>query len=224
MSKNISADDESQNKGGRYPKYNAEFFTMKGNRSDELAILKMEFGPDGIDFYVSVFETLCEQDFFIYEFQNKYKLQLLAKKKEIPQERFLEILQFCVEELALFNEGLYKKGFIFSEAFLNQFDSAGLFKNRTMSAEDVRSRVKELLGEVNMKLVEGNQNSGSVKSPIVKNTIGNSSTEKGKEKKEKNNKEPEMERDKKESLYDKDKNPSEKKDSDTEDDEFELPF
>lgn len=184
MSKN-SNQEEPANKGGRYPEKNAKFFTMKGNRSDELEILKMEFGADGIDFYVSVFETLCVSDYFIYHFQNKHKLQLLAKKKEIEKERFLEILKFCVDELFLFNKELYEKGYIFSETFLNTFESGGLFKSRTITAEDVRNQVKTLLAELNRQLTQVNPNLASVQDPILKDITINDTKEKVEDSKQK---------------------------------------
>lgn len=171
MSSIKTTNDESQNKGGRYPELSAKFFTLSGHRSDDLEILKMQFGSEGIDFYVSVFETLCVSPYFIYEFQNKHKLELLARKKDIDKERFLDILKFSVEELGLFNKPLYEKGFIFSEAFLNSFDGAGLFRNRTMTADDVRNKVKELLGEANIHLTAFNSESSSVKAPILNNSI-----------------------------------------------------
>lgn len=176
---------EEPNKGGRYPEKNAKFFTMKGNRSDELEILKMNFGADGVDFYVSVFETLCVSDYYIYEFQNKHYLQLLAKKKDIEKERFLEILKFCVYELNLFNKDLYEKGFIFSEVFLNTFDSGGLFKSRTITADDVRSQVKTLLTELNPQLAEVKPGPASVEVPKVKNTITDEKKEKTEDSKQK---------------------------------------
>jgi hypothetical protein len=184
MSKNSNESEETTNKGGRYPEYTAKFFTMQGNRPDELEILKMEFGSEGVDFYVSVFETLCTSNHFIYPFKDKYNLQLLAKKKDFDKDRFLEILKFCVEERALFDRQLYEKGYIFSSSFLNTFDNAGLFRNRTMTADDVRNKVKELLGEANQPLSEASQpltelnpKPGSVEAPILNNTITDNSKE-----------------------------------------------
>jgi hypothetical protein len=184
MSKTKNESEDSANKGGRYPEYTAKFFTMKGNRPDELEILKMEFGSEGVDFYVSVFETLCTSEYFIYPFKDKYNLQLLAKKKGFDKERFLEILKFCVEERTLFDKQLYDKGYIFSSEFLNTFDNGGLFKNRTMTADDVRKRVKELLGEVNLPLTDAKQpltevnpRPGSVEAPILNKTITDNSKE-----------------------------------------------
>lgn len=191
MQPDKNKNDESQSKGGRYPEKNAKFFTLKGNRSDELEILKMEFGADGVDFFVSVYETLCISDYFIYEFQNKHKLQLLAKKKDIEKELFLKILKFGVEELGLFNKELYAKGYIFSEAFLNTFDSGGLFKSRTITATDVRNKVNELISDVNHqltnvepRLTEVNPQPTSVEGLILNNSKTEDSKEEEKRKKE----------------------------------------
>ena len=203
MSKDKTNNDESQNKGGRNPKYNAEFFTLKGHRSDELEILKMQFGADGIDFYVSVFETLCVSDYFIYPFKKEHMLQLLAKKKDIEVARFLEILKYCVEELELFDKKLYEKGYIFCDAFVRAFDGAGLFYGRKMTIEDIMERVNEIrnpkplneisppLTQVNQILTELNPTPASVEPPKVNNSITDNSREKEEEsiKKQKNSKE-----------------------------------
>lgn len=197
MSKSTTNGEESQNKGGRNPKYNAEFFTMPGYRSEELDMLKMKFGAEGVDFFVSVFEKLCVTDYFIFHFDNNNKLELLAKQKDINKELFLEILKYSVEEVGLFNKELYEKGYIFSEAFLKTFEGAGLFQKRSMKMTDVLLKVKEIiegkqLSELNSMLKEANHPLAEVKSepasvqvPKEKETIADNSEEREENKKEK---------------------------------------
>ncbi len=137
---------EVKNKGGRIPNLAADYYTMRGVRSPQLKYLKMKFGSEGIDFYVSCSEQLCQSNHFLWHFDCKYQLEVFLTEKIFDQDRFKEILKFSVVELGLFDLPLYENGYLFSTEFVARFDQAGLFTQRTVKAKQILEYVNAKRG------------------------------------------------------------------------------
>ncbi len=122
-------DENTKNKGGRLAKKNSEYYGKQSLRDSNTRLAKLEFGSLAVDCIQAATERIAQSDFFLFAL-SKVNLKRIATEDNIPSADFIKVIEYCVNELEMFDSVLFANGFLFSVEFVRNFERAGLFRHR----------------------------------------------------------------------------------------------
>lgn len=129
-------EQDTKRKGGRIPAKNFKYYGQNSIRSSNTRLAKDKFGSLAVDCLQAAHERMAQSDFALFVL-NKTNLKRLELEDAITEREFVEVMDYCTNELAMFDEVLFANGFLFSIDFVRTFDLAGLFRHRTYGLADI---------------------------------------------------------------------------------------
>jgi hypothetical protein len=129
-------EQDTKRKGGRIPSKNFKFYGQDAVRSSNTRLAKAKFGSLAVDCLQAAHERMAQSDFALFVL-DKTNLKRLELEDAITEKEFIEVMDYCTNELGMFDEVLFANGFLFSIDFVRTFDAAGLFRHRTYVLEDI---------------------------------------------------------------------------------------
>ncbi|MBK7966606.1 MAG: hypothetical protein IPK10_15920 [Bacteroidetes bacterium] len=112
--------DENKNKGGRIAKKNSEYYGKQTLRDSNTRLAKLEFGSLAVDCIQAATERIAQSDFFLFAL-SKVNLKRIATEDNIPSEDFIKVIEYCVNELEMFDSVLFANGFLFFSGICSKF-------------------------------------------------------------------------------------------------------
>lgn len=134
---------EKQSKGGRIADNSAIFFSLPSRRNPSWFLVTEKFGHVGTAVLLANCEYLSSSRYFQLPMESSL-FASLKREHNIHKEEYLEVVDYCADELLLYDRFLLNKGTLFSIDLLRNFHRSGYFKSRKYKAEQILNAVNYL--------------------------------------------------------------------------------
>lgn len=134
---------EKQTKGGRVADNTAIFFSLPTRRPPAWFLVAEKFGHLGTAVLLANCEFLSSSRYFQLALVPSL-YSSLRREHNINKDEYLSIVDYCADELFLYDRFLLDKGTLFSVDLLRNFHRSGYFKSRKYKADQILSGVNFL--------------------------------------------------------------------------------
>ncbi|MBK9317747.1 MAG: hypothetical protein IPM91_02150 [Bacteroidetes bacterium] len=106
-------------------------------------LISEKFGHIGTAILLTNCENISSSKYFQLTLGPSF-FSALTREYNIQKDEFMQVIDFCADELLLYDRYLLNKGTLFSVDLLRNFHKAGYFRNRKYKAEQILSGVNFL--------------------------------------------------------------------------------
>jgi hypothetical protein len=131
------------NKGGRVTDNTAIFFSLPSRRNPSWFLAAEKFGHLATAVLVANSEYLSSAHYFQLHLNASFYASL-KREHGINRDEYLEVVNYCADELLLYDRYLLNNQILFSVELLRNFHRSGYFKNRKFKADHIINGVNFL--------------------------------------------------------------------------------
>ena len=125
---------------------NSNYWPVPSIQTDEVKAIRNDLGSEGVDVYFMLLSKLCTCDYLTFNIGKPHLREVFCTEVRIPLEDFTSIVEYMVFTLEIFDVELYRIGYLFCPAILENLISNETFQPNKFLKSAVVRYVESLKG------------------------------------------------------------------------------